>query len=336
MSYPTEKTKGKFFFVFWSIFNIGAVIGSCIPLARTINNDGNSVDDGTYVAFLVLTLLGSVVACFLLPVGKVIRPDGSRVVHQKNPNLKDELFELFRVMKREPWILLLFPMFFSSNWFYTYEQSVFNTTSFNIRTRSLNSLLFWFMQMIGSFVVGFMLDLPFLKRKTRGLLGWGFVFCVTFIIWGCGYLFEKDRYRGKVIDNPIDFKDSAYIGPMFLYMFYGFFDAVWQCYAYWIMGALTNSSRKAAVYAGYYKGLQSAGAAIAWRLDSVGVSYAAIFGSSWGLLAGSLIIAFPVLYYKIEETTALEKDLEETDETIADVLGTGVSIHPSNSVVSRV
>ncbi|GME72058.1 unnamed protein product [[Candida] boidinii] len=123
---------------------------------------------------------------------------------------------------------------------------------------------------------------------------------------------------------------------MFLYMFYGFFDAVWQCYAYWIMGALTNSSRKAAVYAGYYKGLQSAGAAIAWRLDSVGVSYAAIFGSSWGLLAGSLIIAFPVLYYKIEETTALEKDLEETDETIADVLGTGVSIHPSNSVVSRV
>ena len=34
------------------------------------------------------------------------------------------------------------------------------------------------------------------------------------------------------------------------------------------MGALSNSGRKAANMAGYYKGIQSAGAAIFWRLDS--------------------------------------------------------------------
>lgn len=31
------------------------------------------------------------------------------------------------------------------------------------------------------------------------------------------------------------------------------------------MGALTNNSRKLANFAGFYKGIQSAGAAIAWR-----------------------------------------------------------------------
>jgi len=36
------------------------------------------------------------------------------------------------------------------------------------------------------------------------------------------------------------------------------------------MGALSNNSRKSANLAGFYKGIQSAGAAIFWRLDGLG------------------------------------------------------------------
>lgn len=46
------------------------------------------------------------------------------------------------------------------------------------------------------------------------------------------------------------------------------------------MGALSNSGRKTANMAGFYKGIQSAGAAIFWALDGHKVSYRALYGAS--------------------------------------------------------
>lgn len=88
------------------------------------------------------------------------------------------------------------------------------------------------------------------------------------------------------------------------------------------LGALTNNSRKLANFAGFYKGIQSAGGAITWRLDDIKIPYMTMFASNWGLLAGSLLVALPVILWKVEDTTAVEKDLEFTDETTSDVLPT--------------
>ena len=87
------------------------------------------------------------------------------------------------------------------------------------------------------------------------------------------------------------------------------------------MGAITNNSRKLANFAGFYKGIQSAGAAIIWRLDGLQVPYMNLFASCWALLAGSLIIALPVMILKIKDTVPVEEDLKFTDETIEDVIG---------------
>lgn len=89
-----------------------------------------------------------------------------------------------------------------------------------------------------------------------------------------------------------------------------------------LMGALSNNSRKAANMAGFYKGIQSAGAAIFWRVDGLGKSYNTIFGATWGLLAGALVIAAPVVWLKLKDTVPLEEDLKFSDETAADVVGT--------------
>lgn len=96
------------------------------------------------------------------------------------------------------------------------------------------------------------------------------------------------------------------------------------------MGALSNSGRKAANYAGFYKGIQSAGAAIIYRLDALKVSYVSEFASSWGLLLGALLIASPVIFIKIQDHVSVEEDLRFSDETIADVLPEG---HPEKHVV---
>ena len=96
------------------------------------------------------------------------------------------------------------------------------------------------------------------------------------------------------------------------------------------MGAISNNSRKLANFAGFYKGIQSAGAAIIWRLDGMDSPppYMNLFASCWILLAGSLVIALPVMILKIRDTVPIEEDLKFTDETIEDVIGHKV-IHDS-------
>ncbi len=46
------------------------------------------------------------------------------------------------------------------------------------------------------------------------------------------------------------------------------------------MGALSNSGRKAANLTGFYKGIQSAGAAVFWRLDGLKTPFNTMFGAT--------------------------------------------------------
>ena len=68
-------------------------------------------------------------------------------------------------------------------------------------------------------------------------------------------------------------------------------------------------------------GIQSAGGAIAYRVDALGAPYMHEFGAAWGLCAGSLVIAAPVIFMKVRDTVPLEEDLKFSDETVEDVVG---------------
>jgi hypothetical protein len=86
------------------------------------------------------------------------------------------------------------------------------------------------------------------------------------------------------------------------------------------MGALTNNGRKTAFFAGFYKAIQSSGSAIMYRLDTLKLPYMNLFASCWALLAGSLVIAAPVILWKIKDSVSLEDDLKFSDETEEDVI----------------
>lgn len=248
----------------------------------------------------------------------------------KNPTWKSELVGLWETFFTDPYILLLFPMFFASNWFYTYHFNDVNGAKFNTRTRALNSVLYWMAQMVGAAIFGFMLDSSKFRRTTRAKAAWVSLLVLTMVVWGGGYDFQKGYTRAEVnagVDTETttddyatyDWTDSGYIGPMFLYIFYGMYDAIWQTCVYWYMGAITNNGRKLANFAGFYKGIQSAGGAITWRLDGLGTPYMNMFASCWGLLAGSLLFALPVILLKIKDTVSVEEDLKFSDETVDDV-----------------
>ncbi len=86
------------------------------------------------------------------------------------------------------------------------------------------------------------------------------------------------------------------------------------------IGALSNSGRRTANYIGFYKGLQSAGAAVMWSMDAQWTDFMTEFVSYWVLLSLSLICAAPVVFRKITDHSPWELDLQNTDETVEDVI----------------
>lgn len=43
--------------------------------------------------------------------------------------------------------------------------------------------------------------------------------------------------------------------------------------------------------------------------------------SCWGLLLGSLLVASPIIFFKIKDHVDIEEDLKFSDETAHDVMG---------------
>lgn len=255
----------------------------------------------------------------------VVRTDGSRVIIMQHPTWKTELLGLWQTLQSDPYIVLLWPMFFASNWFYTYQFNDVNLAQFNTRTRALNNTIYWSAQIVGALVFGYALDATHFRRTTRAKAAWVALFVLTFAIWGGGYAFQLHYTRAEVNADDylkIDWTYGSYIGPMFLYMFYGFYDAAWQTCVYWFMGSMSNNSRKLANFAGFYKGIQSAGAAIIWRLDGLNSPppYMNLFASCWALLVGSLLVAAPVMYWKIQDTVPVEQDIQFSERTASEVV----------------
>lgn len=186
--------------------------------------------------------LGAVIALFLVDADKVIREDNTKVILMKNPTWSSEFKGLWETLFKDSWILLLFPMFFASNIFYTYQNNGLNAAHFNTRTRTLNGLLYWLAQIVGAVISGYALDVKFLRRSVKAKVSFGWLMFLTLAIWGGGYAWQKDQVtRAEMdIEDPaylatlVDWSDGGkYFGPMFLYFFYGMYDAFWQTSIYW-------------------------------------------------------------------------------------------------------
>ena len=154
----------------------------------------------------------------------------------KNPSWQSEIIGLYETIRFEPFVVLLFPMFWSSNWFYTYQFNAVNGSYFDTRTKALNSLLYYLAQIGGALFLGYALDIEKVRRTVRAKVCFVFVFVLTMAIWGGGYAFAKTYTREDAASKTFvaeDWKGSRYVGHMFLYIFYGLYDSIWQAYVYW-------------------------------------------------------------------------------------------------------
>jgi hypothetical protein len=218
-------------------------------LAQNIHTTtAGTVSDGTYIGFIVLMFLGACLALLLCNAKDIIRPDSTKVVLMKNPTWQTEFVGLWETVKHEPFVILLFPMFWCSNWFYTYQQNAVNAARFDVRTRALNGLLYYAAQIVGALLIGYALDIERWRRSIRAKSCLVMLYVVTMAIWGGGYAYEKGYTRFDVDRSDIpgtttpvnpnalkadDWTTPGYVGPMFLYFFYGLYDSLWQASVYW-------------------------------------------------------------------------------------------------------
>ncbi|KAL1941804.1 hypothetical protein VTO73DRAFT_6804 [Trametes versicolor] len=314
MSYPLEKDKGKAFAIFWAIFQLGAFIGSIIALAINIESGGlSAVSTSTYIAFLVIIFIGVASAWLILPPNRVVRSDGTIVKLEAFSKPHEEVVGMIRLFK--DWrMLALVPMFFASNYFYAYQGSI-NTNMFDGPTRALNATLEGAGAIVGALMIGyFCLDLKFLRRRTRGLLGLAVVTVLVVIVWAVSLSWQVTFTRADVSDaNRINYHDANYKGKGALFFFYYFSDACYQALAYWIMSALTNDPFKLARYAGLYKALQSAGSAGSFGMDAVSTPFLNEHLASWILMLASIPLAYLVLR-TVKETNYGDEKMVYVDD----------------------
>ncbi|KAG6833992.1 hypothetical protein H0H93_012719, partial [Arthromyces matolae] len=245
--------------------------------------------------------VGWLLSVFIAPPHKVIREDGTPAGPPPNGqhigflgSLRLEVRKFIEALK--DWrIWLLIPAFFCANFFYSYQQNNVNGSTFTLRARSLNGAMYWMAQMVGGLGIGALLDLKWLTRPQRAKAGFVFILVTGFSIWGGGLAFQRwEDAQGKT--QWLDFSASRiYIGPFWLYFFYGMFDAFWQGYCYWMMAALADSPQEAAKYVGLYKTFQAAGGAVAWRINALKYKAITQLTINWALLGASLVIAIPTV-----------------------------------------
>lgn len=274
--------------------------------------DTSGVATGTYVAFIAIMVVGCCVSLLLLNPQQVRRSDGRPLEHFRQTSFKREVIDTFKLLKE--WrLVVLFPAFFASNFFYSYQFGI-NAFYFSLRTRALNSMVYWLTQILGTFGLGLILDNQRILRRKRGIIAL-IVTCVfVTATWIGGAIFQTQFDMHSTPPN-VDWTSSKFGGPFVLYFMYGISDAMWQCWCYWIMGTLSNESYKLARCAGYYKAVQSAGSAISFGISSLSIPFVKQMGANFGMMLFSMPLMF-IAAWKVNQTNY---DKEEEVVPPADV-----------------
>ncbi|KAL3488135.1 major facilitator superfamily domain-containing protein [Aspergillus germanicus] len=270
MAYPLEKDRGRAFSLTWSIFQLGVLVGAAIAVGIQTNSTLPNVSTAVYLVFMIIMLTAILTSWLILPPHLVVRKDGTFVQVETLPSPRQEFYAF--IQQLHDWRLIaLFPMFFSSNYFYAY-QGALTQFLFTGRARALASLLTGVGSILGSLLFGFVTDQVSPSRRSRALTGWCGLgaellrVVVRYSVAGAVYKAEHDPPGTSVAVGLDSFAVLCAIATFLARM------------------------------AGYYKDVQSAGNAISYGMDAVKTPFLTEFIVSWGLLLISMPLSFWVIW----------------------------------------
>lgn len=247
-------------------------------------------------------------ALLVLPPDQLIRPDGTKIASFKKKGLAKSVKETLTLL-RDWRILMMLPCFFTPEVFFPFQASM-NAYAFNLRTRTLNSLLNNLIQIPTTLFVGYILsNEKFGSRRKRALIA------ITFdAVWITGAYVAQTawlaswKFNRSVPGPSIDCSDQSYIGAVVIYMLYAAQYGMFQNLVLWILGTLSNDPAKSGAMAGLFVGLLSAGTAVSFGVDATAPPYENE-NAAWFSMA---TLCWPILTYIawtcVKDTNYLEED----------------------------
>ncbi|KAK5790676.1 hypothetical protein VI817_007963 [Penicillium citrinum] len=335
MSYSEEQDRGSYITMSVNLQAVGSIVGGIIPLiinknsvqfsgadSFMVRSETTGVPPAVYIVFMVMMGVGACAAFLLMPPSRVVRDDGTQVSLIKPRGFLDELkanLEIFRDWK----LLLMVPAFLPAETFLVYGGSV-NAYRNNLRTRCLLSFIAVVIQVPCGLLLQYVLDNKRWKRRTRAFLGLGIVGIPLIGAW----IWEIIRTRNYDRHNPppqgLDWSEPDFWPILVLFVLNWVTGSLWQYIILYFLGALTNSPKKSANYAGVFRGFLGAGEAICFGVDSVMVPFmkeAAVIFTFYtsGVLIFTYIAAFHIKdteYFNGEEDVVIPKHVlsEHTDD----------------------
>ncbi|KAL8957741.1 MAG: hypothetical protein Q9183_005979, partial [Haloplaca sp. 2 TL-2023] len=199
---------------------------------------------------------------------------------------------------------------------------------FNIRTRSLNSLMFNLMQIIGAIWIGLMLDnWKIASRRTRGVVTVATVAVVVIAGW-IGLTVWLYRNPLDLLNPPLfDWTDGPFGGFFVLNLIFGMNMVIYQVTVQWIISSFTNDPEQLARLAGLVKGVLAGGVAAAFGTEAAGLTQLNVVAYNFSIQAVGLVLMAIMAWtcvtatsYKNGESAASSsveteavKDMEKSD-----------------------
>lgn len=84
------------------------------------------------------------------------------------------------------------------------------------------------------------------------------------------YVRDYTRATAPPEGKKMDIFDHGYAARIWLYIFCGLLDAMWQTTAYWIMGAMSNDPGKLAYFTGFCMSDRCSAEALWIKSDAIG------------------------------------------------------------------
>ncbi|KAK0533272.1 hypothetical protein OC834_002305 [Tilletia horrida] len=291
LGYPSRESTGRWvsYWLAWRV--LGQIIGGIINLALNANTSGaGSVSTNTYLVFIILQALGPAAAYLLDPPAKVQRRDGSPVYLDINNGTKDELRAMLNIFLKPETVLIL-PLIFQT----TFSESLTGTyaaTYFSVRSRALGSLLSAICAQIANFILGFLLDWarPTLNKRVK------VAFVVLYAFGGGVYLYAVKLMNEYHSTRPLlDWKDSDFSRGFALYILL----QIWFNWAYeltyFVVGAINDDPSELIRLTSIVRGVESAGQAVSYGINSTGFRLDAVAGINMGLWGICLLPAWIVI-----------------------------------------
>lgn len=200
--------------------NLGASLGGIINLALNLgSNYRGSVSSETYIVLMTIMCLGLPFALSVSRPSKVQRYDGRKVELVKAASLAKEYRNLLKLLNTTT-VLALLPITIYAYWFLSYQWG-FNSAYFTVRTRALNSMLFYLCGTIASILWGLFLDWERFSRRTRAIVGFWILVIVTGASWIIGQAVQVKYAKAP---PTLDWADEGYGLGCFVFVLWGVAD----------------------------------------------------------------------------------------------------------------